>query len=166
MSLAERFLCEAIDLARDNVRQGGRPFGAVLVKDRAVIATGVNEIHATQDPTTHAELQAIRSASRVLNSPRLDGCVIYASSQPCPMCLSAMYLTGINEVIYAYSNEDGEPYGLSTVSIYAELAKPLTLQSLKTTYLPLRPNAEENLYEMWRDTALMKLKKPDLRNSV
>ncbi|MFX8751226.1 nucleoside deaminase, partial [Acinetobacter baumannii] len=77
-----------------------------LVKDGKVIATGVNEIGATGDPTTHAELQAIRAASRALGSPRLDGCVIYASGHPCPMCLAAMHLTGITEVTYAYSNED------------------------------------------------------------
>jgi tRNA(Arg) A34 adenosine deaminase TadA len=71
MSTAERFLCEAIDLARDNVRRGGRPFGAVLVKDGTIIATSVNEIHTTQDPITHAELQAIRAASRALGSSRL-----------------------------------------------------------------------------------------------
>ena len=152
MSPAERFLCEAIDLARENVRRGGRPFGAVLVKDGAVIATGVNEIHTTQDPTTHAELQAIRAASRALGSPRLDRCVIYASGHPCPMCLSAMYLTGIREVTYAYSNEDGEPYGLSTAAIYAELAKPLAEQSLKIAYVPVRRD-EGDLYEMWRDAA-------------
>ncbi|MXQ10523.1 nucleoside deaminase [Microvirga makkahensis] len=152
MSPAERFLCEAIDLARENVRKGGRPFGAVLVKDDIVIATGVNEIHTTQDPTTHAELQAIRAASRALGSPRLDGCVIYASGHPCPMCLSAMHLTGIREVTYAYSNDDGEPYGLSTAAIYAELAKPLDRQSLRIAYVPLRPE-EDDLYEMWRDTA-------------
>jgi len=152
MSTAERFLCEAIDLARDNVRKGGRPFGAVLVKDGAIIATGVNEIHTTQDPTTHAELQAIRAASRALGSPRLDGCVLYASGHPCPMCLSAMYLTGIREVMYAYSNEDGEPYGLSTAAIYAELAKPLDRQSLRIAYVPVRPE-EGDLYEMWRDAA-------------
>ena len=151
MSTARDFLCEAIDLARENVRKGGRPFGAVLVRDSAVIAMGVNEIHTTQDPTTHAELQAIRAASRALGSPRLDGCVIYASGHPCPMCLSAMYLTGIREVVYAYSNEDGEPYGLSTAAIYAELAKLLAQQSLKVTHLPVSPGAEGDLYEMWRD---------------
>ncbi|WP_201861392.1 nucleoside deaminase [Microvirga soli] len=150
MSTARNFLCEAIDLARENVRKGGRPFGAVLVKDGAIVATGVNEIHTTQDPTTHAELQAIRAASRALGGPRLDGCVIYASGQPCPMCLSAMYLTGIREATYAYSNEDGEPCGLSTAAIYAELAKPLAHQSLKVTYLPVHPE-EGDLYEMWRD---------------
>ncbi|WP_262269289.1 nucleoside deaminase [Microvirga yunnanensis] len=152
MSTAEHFLCEAIDLARENVRRGGRPFGAVLVRDGAVIATGVNEIHMTHDPTTHAELQAIRAASRALGSPHLDGCVVYASGHPCPMCLSAMYLTGIREVTYAYSDEDGEPYGLSTTAIYAELAKPLDRQSLRIVYVPVRPE-EGDLYEMWRDTA-------------
>lgn len=156
MSPAERFLCEAIDLARDNVRKGGRPFGAVLVKDGTIIATGVNEIHTTQDPTTHAELQAIRAASLTLGSVRLDGCVIYASGHPCPMCLSAMHLTGIREVTYAYSNDDGEPYGLSTAAIYAELAKPLAQQSLEATHLPLRTGAEGDLYQMWRDAAQAK----------
>jgi tRNA(Arg) A34 adenosine deaminase TadA len=155
MSTAERFLCEAIDLARENVRNGGRPFGAVLVKDGAVIASGVNEIHMTHDPTTHAELQAIRAASRALGSPRLDGCVVYASGHPCPMCLSAMYLTGICEVTYAYSNEEGEPYGLSTATIYAELSKPLDRQSLRIDHVPVRPE-EGDLYEMWRDTAQAK----------
>ena len=150
MSTARNFLCEAIDLARENVRKGGRPFGAGLVKDGAIVATGVNEIHTTQDPTTHAELQAIRAASGALGGPRLDGCVIYASGQPCPMCLSAMHLTGIREVTYAYSNDDGEPYGLSTAAIYAELARPLAHQSLKVTYLPVRPE-ESDLYGVWRD---------------
>ncbi len=153
MSTSRDFLCEAVELARENVRRGGRPVGAVLVKDGAIIAMGVNEIHMTQDPTTHAELQAIRAASRALGSLRLDGRVIYASGHPCPMCLSAMYLTGIREVTYAYSNENGEPYGLSTAAIYAELAKPLAQQSLKATHLPLRPDAEGDLYQMWRDAA-------------
>jgi tRNA(Arg) A34 adenosine deaminase TadA len=149
MSDATRFLCEAIELARDNVHNGGRPFGAVLVKDGKIIATGINEISATGDPTTHAELQAIRAASRTLGSPRLEGCVIYASGHPCPMCLAAMHLTGIREVAYAYSNEDGERYGLSTAAIYAEMAKPLAAQSLKAVHTPVHVEGE-NLYEMWK----------------
>jgi guanine deaminase len=152
MSTAERFLCEAIDLARENLRNGGRPFGAVVVKDGTVIATGVNEVTTAQDPTAHAELQAIRAASRALGSLRLDGCAIYASGQPCPMCLAAMHVTGVSEVTYAYSSEDAEPYGLSRADIYAEMAKPLAQQSIKATYLPIRPDGSD-LYEMWRHTA-------------
>ena len=147
---AERFLCEAIELARDNVCRGGRPFGAVLVKDGKTIATGVNEIGATGDPTAHAELQAIRAASRVLGSPRLDGCVIYASGHPCPMCLAAMHLTGVTEVAYAYSNEDGEPYGLSTSAIYAEMARPVAEHlTLKVAHVPVRPEGDD-IYDLWR----------------
>jgi tRNA(Arg) A34 adenosine deaminase TadA len=149
MSTAERFLCQAIDLARENIRKGGRPFGAVVVKDGAVIASSVNEVTTAQDPTAHAELQAIRVASRALGSLRLDGCAIYASGQPCPMCLAAMHVTGISEVTYAYSSEDAEPYGLSRADIYAEMAKPLAQQSIKATYLPVRPDGSD-LYEMWR----------------
>jgi guanine deaminase len=149
MSTAERFLCQAIDLARENIRKGGRPFGAVVVKDGAVIASSVNEVTTAQDPTAHAELQAIRVASRALGSLRLDGCAIYASGQPCPMCLAAMHVTGISEVTYAYSSEDAEPYGLSRADIYAEMAKPLEQQSIEATYLPVRPDGSD-LYEMWR----------------
>jgi guanine deaminase len=149
---AERFLCEAIDLARDNVSRGGRPFGAVIVKDGVVLATGVNEIGTTGDPTAHAELQAIRAASKRLQSPRLDGCIVYASGHPCPMCLAAMHLTGIRDVAYAYSNEDGAPYGLSTAAIYAEMARPVAEQSLSVAYVPVRPEGED-LYKMWKSAA-------------
>lgn len=149
MTSARRFLAQAIALARDNVRNGGRPFGAVIVKDGAVVATGVNETAATHDPTAHAELVALRAASRSLASPRLDGCTVYASGQPCPMCLAAMYFAGVREVAYAYSNEDAEPYGLSTANLYAELAKPLDQQPLKPDYQPVRIEGED-LYELWQ----------------
>src|SRR5688572_7088440 len=81
--------------------------GAVLVRDGEVIARAVNRIHETGDPTAHAELVAIREAAQALGRPRLDGCVVYASGHPCPMCLAAMHLCGIAAAYYAYSNEDG-----------------------------------------------------------
>lgn len=144
------YLGVAIDLAMRNVQErGGRPFGAVVVRDGEIIATGVNEIGATGDPTAHAELQAIRAASRALGRPRLDGCSVYASGQPCPMCLSAMYLTGVQAVYYAYANADGEPFGLSTAAIYDELAKPLSQQAMAIHHHPVRP-AGEDLYEAWK----------------
>lgn len=144
-----RFLCEAIDLAHANLESGGRPFGAVVVKDGAVIATGVNEILKTNDPTAHAELTAIRAASRRLGSPSLAGCAVYASGHPCPMCMAAMRLAGVSEVTYAYSNDDGAPYGLSTAAIYADLAKPFAEQSMAIRYLPVRKEAGPDLYAEW-----------------
>jgi len=150
MSEAEQFLRQAIDLARENVRKGRRPFGAVIVKDGAVIATGVNETAATADPTAHAELMAIRATSLKLQRPRLDGCIVYASGHPCPMCFAAMALAGVEAVFYAHSNEDGEPYGLSTASLYAELARPATERPLKMHHVRVRSKNGDNLYEIWR----------------
>jgi tRNA(Arg) A34 adenosine deaminase TadA len=152
MPSAEKYLLMAIDLASQNVRAGGRPFGAVVVKDGEVVATGVNLLHAASDPTAHAELQAIRAASAALGTARLDGCIVYASGHPCPMCLGAMYLTGISAAHYAYSNEDGEPYGLSTARIYAELRKPPADQALPMTHHRVR-RAGEDLYAAWRGAA-------------
>jgi tRNA(Arg) A34 adenosine deaminase TadA len=150
MASTEDHLRMAVELALANVReQGGRPFGAVIVKDGVVVATGVNETQATHDPTAHAEMQAIRAASRALGSPRLDGCVVHASGQPCPMCLAAMHLAGVSEVWFAYSNADGEPFGLSTASVYAELAKPLEKQSMRIGHRPVRSEAGDP-YEAWR----------------
>jgi guanine deaminase len=149
MDAAEGFLSQAIELARRTAAAGGRPFGAVLVKEGAVVATGVNEVVATGDPTAHAELQAIRAASRTLGSTRLDGCVIYASGHPCPMCLSAMYLTGVANVHYAHSQEDAEPYGLSTAAIYADLARPASQRSLEMVHTPVAVDGD-GLYQAWQ----------------
>jgi tRNA(Arg) A34 adenosine deaminase TadA len=123
---AVRFLSEAVELARANIGTGGRPFGAVVVRDGLSIATGVNEIHMANDPTAHAEMTAIRAASRKLGSPDLGGCTVYASGHPCPMCMAAMRLSGVDKVFYAYSNEDGAPFGLSSAAIYEDLARPFT----------------------------------------
>lgn len=144
------FLREAIALARANVERGGRPFGAVVVKDGAIIATGVNEILATGDPTAHAELNAIRAASRTLGSTDLTGCAVFASGHPCPMCLAAMRLTGITELAYAYSNEDGDPYGLSTAAAYADLAKPFADQSMAIRHIPAASLGDTDLYATWQ----------------
>ena len=149
MSDTEKYLCEAIELAHANAKKGGRPFGAVLVKDGKIIATGVNEILSTNDPTAHAELLAIRSASQKLGSPRLDGCAVYASGNPCPMCMGAMRLAGVKEVAFAYSNDDGEPYGLSTAAVYADLAKPFSQQSMKISYVPVRLKSGIDIYAEW-----------------
>ncbi|QKS00545.1 nucleoside deaminase [Sphingomonas sp. CL5.1] len=144
----ERFLRAAIDLARENVAHGGRPFGALVVKNGAVIATGVNEIIATHDPTAHAELGAIRAASRKLGSPDLSGCVVYASGQPCPMCMAAMRMAGVVAVAFACSNADGEPFGLSTEALRRELALPFAKQSMAIRHVPIA--GASGVYAEWR----------------
>ncbi|MDR0277473.1 MAG: nucleoside deaminase [Paucimonas sp.] len=144
----EAFMREALALARDNIHAGGRPFGAVLVHDGRVIARAVNEIHASHDPTAHAEMQAIRQASQVLGRPRLDGCEIYASGHPCPMCLAAMHLCGIERAWFAYDNDEGAPYGLSTAAVYAQMTRPPQQQSLPLR--ALKPAGEDGLYALWQ----------------
>ena len=146
----ERYLRMAVDLARENVERGERPFGSVIVKDGDVIATGVNSVAATNDPTAHAEIEAIRAACRKLKAERLDGCVVYASGHPCPMCLSAMYLAGIGQGFYAHSIEDGVPYGLgASGKIYDELRKPIPAQAVRLQHVPVA-DAGETLYAYWQ----------------
>ena len=149
MTDVERFLQRAVALAVDNVRaRRGRPFGAVVVKDGELLATGVNEVAATNDPTAHAELQAIRAACRRTGAVRLDGCVMFASGHPCPMCLTAMYLTGIRHVYCAFSLEAGEPYGLSTANISSELAAAAAQRSVQVVCSPV--HVDEHPYSIWR----------------
>ena len=147
-----RYLGEAIELARANIGRGGRPFGAVLVRDGVVLATGVNEIHASNDPTSHAELNAVRAASQVLASPDLAGSTVYASGHPCPMCMAAMRAAGVARVLYAYSNDDGTPFGLTSAAAYADLAKPFAEQSMDIRHVPVRPQGKADLYAEWAES--------------
>ncbi|MEJ5024968.1 nucleoside deaminase [Brucella anthropi] len=148
MSSDSTYLDQAIKLAFDNVEQGGRPFGAVVVKGGKVIATGVNRMQADCDPTAHAELLALRAAGKTLQLPRLDGCEVYASGQPCPMCFAAMRMAGVKKIRFAYSNEQAEPFGLSTAKIAVELAKPLSAQTgISFEHSP--PENDPELYQVW-----------------
>ncbi|WP_042877576.1 nucleoside deaminase [Cupriavidus necator] len=151
MSTTETYLIDSIRLAMENVRERNTwPFGAVVVKDGEVLARAVNEVEATCDPSAHAEMQAVRAASRALGKADLSGCTVYASGYPCPMCLTAMYLAGVGAVYYAYSNEDGAPYDLSAERGYVELARPLDQREMKLAYVPTRDKGPD-LYEAWRE---------------
>lgn len=140
----------AVKLAVDNVRnRRGKPFGAVVVLDGKIIGSGTNDVLALHDPTAHAEIQAIRHACAELQSDRLDHAVVYASGEPCPMCLSAMYWAGIREVCYAYSAEEAAEYGFDSRPIMAELALPPAGRALKSRRLA--PSREEdNPYAVWK----------------
>ena len=109
----------AVDLANENVKEGGTPYGSVLVKDGKVIAQGVNTTHRDHDVSGHAELNAIRDAQKMLGRIDLSDCVIYASGHPCPMCFSAIALSGIKHIIFGTSVQDAADVGMSyTQDIY------------------------------------------------
>ncbi|MFW0765263.1 nucleoside deaminase [Trabulsiella odontotermitis] len=141
------YLQQALALAEHNVEQGGRPFGAVIVRNGEVVAEAVNTLHLNEDPTGHAELNGIRAVSARSGSAALRECTVYASGQPCPMCLSAMYLTGVREVYFANSNNDGERFSLSTAAIYQQLQLPIEQQSLPIHHLPQANGVA--LYARW-----------------
>lgn len=128
----KEFMQQAIDLSINNVRNGGGPFGAVIVKDGKVLATGVNRVTANCDPTAHAEVSAIRAACQKVNSFKLEGCTIYTSCEPCPMCLSAIYWAGIERVFYGNTKQDAEDINFGDKFIYEEIAKPTFLRAVPT----------------------------------
>ncbi|MDR0729741.1 MAG: nucleoside deaminase [Prevotellaceae bacterium] len=120
------FLRDAIELADENItQQGGGPFGAVIVKDGAVVARAVNTVTTGNDPTAHAEVNAIRAACRALNTFDLSGCTIYCSCEPCPMCLAAVYWARIERIYYAGTRIDAQEAGFDDSFIYEELERPL-----------------------------------------
>jgi guanine deaminase len=152
MSSTEHYLRMAVDLARQNAERGGRPFAAVIVKDAKVVASAVNSVLATGDPLAHGETEAIRAAAKALKSDQLHGCVMYASGHPCPMCLAAMYVSGIQQGFYAYSIED-VPEGLSRGGMmYEQFRKPIREQSIKLEHHPL-PGDGESVYAVWQRVA-------------
>ncbi|MFC4410360.1 nucleoside deaminase [Chungangia koreensis] len=148
MSNREQFMQMAIDLAYRNVESGGKPFGAVIVKNGEVIATGVNEVLDTYDPTRHAELAAISEACRKLQSSDLSGCELYASGEPCPMCLTASYMANLKKIYYAYNAEEEEEAGLGTKYYYEQVSLPHAERDMKMNNME-KNTAVNNPFELW-----------------
>jgi guanine deaminase len=117
-------MARAIELSIQNVRLGGGPFGTVIVKNGRIIAEGTNRVTATNDPTAHAEIVAIREACRQLGAFDLKGCDIYASCEPCPMCLGAIYWARLARVYFAGLASDASHAGFDDSFIYREIARP------------------------------------------
>ena len=136
MSQKEDFMREAIRLSLDNMRSGkGGPFGAVIVKDGQIIARGFNQVTSSNDPTAHAEVVAIREACKTLGSFQLDGCEIYTSCEPCPMCLGAIYWARPDKMYYANTKVDAANIGFDDQFIYEEIELPLSNRKLKCEHL-------------------------------
>ena len=123
----DAFMRRAIELSRRAMDEGtGFPFGAVIVRDGSVVAEGFNHVYAWNDPTAHAEIVAIRLACEQVGSPALTGCAIYASGEPCPMCLAAIYWAGIEKIYYANDLAAASEVGFGDAQLYREVAAPAT----------------------------------------
>ena len=116
-----RFMEMAIRLSEENVDMGGGPFGAVIVRGGQIVATGTNRVVPNNDPTAHAEVMAIRNACQALGTFQLDGCTIYTSCEPCPMCLSALYWAGVRRICYGNTKEDAKGIDFDDSFIYDQL---------------------------------------------
>lgn len=130
------FMREAIRLSIEKMQAGyGGPFGAVIVKNGAIIARGFNQVTSTNDPTCHAEVDAIRKACAALGSFQLDDCDLYTSCEPCPMCLGAIYWARPRRVFYGNTKQDAAAVGFDDQFIYDEIEKPLEQRRITMTEL-------------------------------
>ncbi|MBQ3832986.1 MAG: nucleoside deaminase [Bacteroidales bacterium] len=143
----EKFMRLAIEKSLESVDNGGGPFGAVVVKDGEVVAVASNSVTIDNDPTAHAEVNAIRMACKKLGTFDLSGCEIYASCEPCPMCLASIYWARIGKLYYANTKVDADKIGFSDSFIYEEFAKPESERSIKVVKM-LR-NEAIKAFENW-----------------
>ena len=147
-----RFMSKAIDLSLRNVREGqGGPFAAVVVRGDKIIAEGVNHVTSDNDPTAHAEIVAIREACRVLGSFQLDGCEIYTTCEPCPMCLGAIYWARPAKVFFGNTRKDAAAIGFDDSLIYSELCMPVSRRKIKMT--PLMRQQALQAFAAWKQKA-------------
>ncbi len=151
MESKKAFMKEAIALAMSNVEDShGGPFGAVVVKNGEIIGAGANQVTASSDPTAHAEIVAIRQASAHLGTFDLSDCEIYASCEPCPMCLGAIYWAKINKLYYAATKDDAAKANFDDSYIYKEFALPKNERSLSSLQL-MRDDAVK-VFEAWNNS--------------
>jgi guanine deaminase len=144
------FMQKAIALATENVTSGaGGPFGAVVVRDDQIIATGVNRVTRDNDPTAHAEVMAIRAACRALHTFQLTGCTVYTSCEPCPMCLAAIYWSRCAAIFYGNTAADAAQVGFDDSFLYAEVKKPIADRTIPT--LQLLSDQAVASFQAWRE---------------
>ena len=155
MSVAshEKFMRRAIELARKGVDENrGGPFGCVIVKDGVIIGEGFNQVTSSNDPTAHAEIVAVRNACKTLNSFQLEGCTVYTSCEPCPMCLGAIFWARPSAIFMAATRDDAAAAGFDDDVFYSELEKPNDARELKMESL-LREESQA-VFQSW-------IEKPD-----
>jgi guanine deaminase len=140
-------MSRAIELSIESVSRGTGPFGAIIIKDNKIIAEGFNTVTSTKDPTSHAEIVAIRTACKELNNFSLKGYDLYTTCEPCPMCLSAIYWARIDRIYYANTRKDAQKIDFSDSMIYEELNK-----AIKDRKIPMHQMMREEAikaFELW-----------------
>ena len=145
-----KFMRKAIALSVENIKKGGGPFGAVIVRDGKIVATGVNRVSANIDPTAHAEVNVIRKAAKKLGTFDLAGCDIYTSCEPCPMCLGAIYWAHLDKMYYGNSKTDAGNIGFDDSFIYDEIDLKPENRRVKTTRL--LPEEAIVAFENWTES--------------
>jgi tRNA(Arg) A34 adenosine deaminase TadA len=151
--MIEKFMREAINLSLQNVRSGhGGPFGAVVVRGDEIIGRGSNSVTAGSDPTAHAEIVAIRAACQALGSFQLGDCELYASCEPCPMCLGAIHWARLRGYYYANTRAEASRAGFDDSHIYDEISRPAELRSIPSSRVVM-PGAAQAFEEWMRSGA-------------
>jgi tRNA(Arg) A34 adenosine deaminase TadA len=148
--LPEDFMRQAIALSAHKMEEGfGGPFAAIIVKGEEIVAQGFNRVTSTNDPTAHAEVVAIREACQELESFSLEGCEIYSSCEPCPMCLAAIYWARLDKIYYANTRLDAAEIGFDDDHLYREISKKIEARVLPMVRIDL-PEARA-VFQQWQD---------------
>ena len=140
-------LLKAITIATKGIEKGCGPFGAVITKNGTILAEAVNRVTLDSDPTAHAEVVAIRKAAEALNTHNLEGCTLYCSCEPCPMCLGAIYWAGISRVVYSCDRHDAEQAGFSDKEIYDEII--LDPGQRRIVFKHIADSEGEEVFRIW-----------------
>jgi guanine deaminase len=148
----EKYLAETIQLAVENVEKGtGGPFAAIIVKNGEIVGIGKNSVTTKNDPTAHAEVQAIRNACKKLGTFQLDDCILYSSCEPCPMCFGAIYWARPKEVYFAANKDDAAAVGFDDAFIYEELKMKHKKQSI--TFHEVALNEKTKPFDQWENNS-------------
>ena len=145
--MKNEFMKRAIELSVESVNHGGGPFGCVIVKDNNIIAEGANKVTPTNDPTAHGEIVAIREACKKMNNFTLNGCELYSSCEPCPMCLSAIYWARITKIYFANTREDAQKIDFDDSLIYSEFKK--NINKRKIPMIQMMRNEALKAFDLW-----------------
>lgn len=147
----EYFIKIAVSLSIESIEAGtGGPYGCVVVKDGEIIAEGKNCVTSKNDPSAHAEVEAIRAACKTLNSHQLTDCIIYTSCEPCPMCLGAIYWSRAKAVFYSNTREDAANAGFDDSFIYEEINQTPALRNIP--FIHIQDSEAEKAFQIWNDT--------------